>query len=244
MRIIPAIDLINNQCVRLTKGDYNTKQIYNENPLLVAKEFEAAGIQDLHLVNLDAAKSYNEFNNLYTSILNTITSSTNLNTDFGGGIKSNEAIFAAFKAGAKQVTGGSIAVKDEALFSSWIETFGGEKIILGADVLDEKISIGGWQENTSINLFPFLEKYIEKGIEYVICTDISKDGMLDGPAINLYRKILSEFPDIKLIASGGVSSIEDVYELNELNLNGVIIGKAIYEQKITLKELETFMNKN
>ncbi len=239
MRIIPAIDIIEGQCVRLTQGDYSQKRIYHSNPLEVAKEFEDNGIKYLHLVDLDGAKS-NEIINWKT--LERICSKTNLIVDFGGGIKTNDAIKLAFECGASQITGGSIAVKDEALFSNWISDFGASKIILGADTLDEKIAVGGWLENTDLNLFDFLKSYVQKGIEYVICTDISKDGLLQGTSIELYQKILLEFPNLKLIASGGVTSIAELDKLLEINTEGVIIGKAIYENKISLKELQKYVD--
>ncbi len=239
MRIIPAIDIIEGQCVRLTQGDYSQKRIYHSNPLEVAKEFEDNGIKYLHLVDLDGAKS-NEIINWKT--LERICSKTNLIVDFGGGIKTNDAIKLAFECGASQITGGSIAVKDEALFSNWISDFGASKIILGADILDEKIAVGGWLENTDLNLFDFLKSYVQKGIEYVICTDISKDGLLQGSSIELYQKILLEFPNLKLIASGGVTSIAELDKLLEINTEGVIIGKAIYENRISLKELQKYVD--
>jgi phosphoribosylformimino-5-aminoimidazole carboxamide ribotide isomerase len=233
MRIIPAIDIIDGKCVRLSKGDYNSKKIYNENPLEVAKEFEDAGIQYLHLVDLDGAKSMHVVN---YKLLEQICVKTNLKVDFGGGIKSNEDIKIAFESGANQITGGSIAVKDAELFESWIKTYGREKIILGADAMNGKIATDGWLETSEMELIPFIKEYQSKGIEYVICTDISKDGMLEGSANDLYREILDQ-ADIKLIASGGVTSMKDIEELIEMKCDGAIIGKAIYEGRITLKEL-------
>lgn len=233
MRIIPAIDIIDGKCVRLSKGDYNSKKIYNENPLEVAKEFEDAGIQYLHLVDLDGAKSMHVVN---YKLLEQICVKTNLKVDFGGGIKSNEDIKIAFESGANQITGGSIAVKDAELFESWIKTYGSEKIILGADAMNGKIATDGWLETSEMELIPFIKEYQSKGIEYVICTDISKDGMLEGSANDLYRDILDQ-ADIKLIASGGVTSMKDIEELIEMKCDGAIIGKAIYEGRITLKEL-------
>ena len=233
MRIIPAIDIIDGKCVRLSKGDYNSKKIYNENPLEVAKEFEDAGIHYLHLVDLDGAKSKHVVN---YKILEQICVKTNLKVDFGGGIKSNEDIKIAFESGANQITGGSIAVKDAELFESWIKTYGREKIILGADAMNGKIATDGWLETSEMELIPFIKEYQSKGIEYVICTDISKDGMLEGSANDLYREILDQ-ADIKLIASGGVTSMKDIEELIEMKCDGAIIGKAIYEGRITLKEL-------
>ena len=205
MRIIPAIDIIDGKCVRLTQGDYQQKKIYNENPLEVAKAFEGSGISYLHLVDLDGAKSSRIIN---WKVLEKITSRTALKVDFGGGIKSDESIRIAFECGASQVTGGSIAVKNEVLFSNWIKQYGSDRIILGADVNQNKIAINGWKENSGIDLNDFLGSYIQKGIKYVICTDIAKDGMLEGSSIELYRNILSDLKDIKLIASGGVTSLQ------------------------------------
>ena len=234
MKIIPAIDIIDGKCVRLTQGDYAQKKVYNENPLEVAKEFEAAGITNLHLVDLDGAKASRIIN---YKVLEKIASQTNLKIDFGGGLKSNEDLKIAFDSGANQITGGTIAVKNPELFLSWLEKYGSEKIILGADVKNEKIATNGWQEESDIELFDFLKIYLESGVEYVICTDISKDGLLQGSAIDLYAKIKSEFPKIKLIASGGVVSIEELEKLKELNMYGAIVGKAIYEGNILLSDL-------
>lgn len=254
MRIIPAIDIIEGKCVRLSKGDYNTKKIYNENPLEVAKEFEAHGIQYLHLVDLDGAKSKHIINH---KVLYQIASKTNLKIDFGGGLKTDEDLKIAFDNGAKQVTGGSIAVKEESTFLGWLEKYGTEKIILGADAQNEKVAVSGWQEESDMDLVPFIKSYQQKGIKYVICTDISKDGMLEGPSFDLYKKILShtkqtetrvtmsgvediEVPGIHLIASGGVSQFEELPKLREISCEGVIIGKALYENRISLKQLESF----
>lgn len=242
MRIIPAIDIIEGKCVRLSKGDYNTKKIYNENPLEVAKNFEAHGIQYLHLVDLDGAKSKNIVNH---KILEEIASKTNLKVDFGGGLKTDKDLQIAFECGAHQITGGSIAVKDPDIFKSWIQKFGSEKIILGADANNEKIAVSGWQEESNKELIPFIQEYQEEGINYVICTDISKDGMLEGPSFELYRRILeetlSEDKKLKLIASGGISTFSELPELAELGCEGTIIGKAIYEGRIQMKELEKFI---
>ena len=242
MRIIPAIDIIEGKCVRLSKGDYNTKKIYNENPLEVAKNFEAHGIQYLHLVDLDGAKSKNIVNH---KILEEIASKTNLKVDFGGGLKTDKDLQIAFECGAHQITGGSIAVKDPDIFKSWIQKFGSEKIILGADANNEKIAVSGWQEESNKELIPFIQEYQEEGINYVICTDISKDGMLEGPSFELYRRILeetsSEDKKLKLIASGGISTFSELPELAELGCEGTIIGKAIYEGRIQMKELERFI---
>jgi phosphoribosylformimino-5-aminoimidazole carboxamide ribotide isomerase len=242
MRIIPAIDIIEGKCVRLSKGDYNTKKIYNENPLEVAKNFEAHGIQYLHLVDLDGAKSKNIVNH---KILEEIASKTSLKVDFGGGLKTDKDLQIAFECGAHQITGGSIAVKDPDIFKSWIQKFGSEKIILGADANNEKIAVSGWQEESNKELIPFIQEYQEEGINYVICTDISKDGMLEGPSFELYRRILeetsSEDKKLKLIASGGISTFSELPELAELGCEGTIIGKAIYEGRIQMKELEKFI---
>lgn len=234
IELIPAIDLIEGKCVRLSQGDYNQKKIYNENPLEIAKQFEDAGIRRLHLVDLDGAKAQHIVN---YKTLQTISSKTNLIIDFGGGLKTDEDLKIAFENGASMVTGGSIAVKKPDTFHSWIKTFGAEKIILGADVKDEKIAVQGWIEVTDLNLLPFLKKNIDKGINKVICTDISKDGMLQGPSSELYKKILATYPNLYLIASGGISSIDDILYLDSIGVPAVIFGKAIYEGKITLKEL-------
>jgi phosphoribosylformimino-5-aminoimidazole carboxamide ribotide isomerase len=238
MKIIPAIDIIDGKCVRLTQGDYAQKKVYNENPLEVAKEFEANGIKHLHLVDLDGAKSTGIVN---WKVLNAICTNTNLHVDFGGGIKSDKDLEIAFENGAKQLNIGSTAVKDKTLFLSWLQKYGGDKIILSADVVNEEIAVSGWQENSGINIFNFLDEYIAKGINHVVCTDVSKDGTLQGTAVELYNKILGKFSEIKLVASGGISSIEDVEELTKTAIYGVIIGKAIYENKINLKELNKFL---
>lgn len=244
MRIIPAIDIIEGKCVRLTKGDYDTKKIYNENPLEVAKAFEDAGIQYLHLVDLDGAKAKHIVN---YKVLEQIASKTNLKIDFGGGLKANEDLHIAFNSGAKQITGGSIAVKDPKTFEGWISKYGATKIILGADSDNGKVSISGWQEQSSEDLLPFIKAYQKKSIQYVICTDISKDGMLQGPSVELYKQIILECSNsssgqsIKLIASGGISNIDELPILKDIGCEGVIIGKAIYENKISLKQLEKFV---
>ena len=239
MRIIPAIDIINGKCVRLTKGDYNTQKIYNENPLEVAKEFEASGIKHLHLVDLDRAKSNNIVNH---KILNDIASKTKLIIDFGGGIKSDKDIEIAFESGASQVTGGSIAVHNRTIFLDWLAKYGSEKIILGADSNNRMIATNGWQQKSDMDVINFITQYENKGISYVICTDISKDGMLQGPSIDLYKEILSK-SNINLIASGGVTSIDDIELVKQIGCEGAIIGKAIYEGRISLKELERFIIK-
>jgi phosphoribosylformimino-5-aminoimidazole carboxamide ribotide isomerase len=245
MRIIPAIDIIDGKCVRLTKGDYNTKKIYNESPLEVAKEFEAAGIEYLHVVDLDGAKASKIIN---YKVLEQIASKTNLKIDFGGGLKSDKDLEIAFNSGANQITGGSIAVKNSEVFESWIEKYGSKKIILGADFYPDtsggKIATNGWQEESSLELIPFINNYKQKGIQYVICTDISKDGMLEGPSFDIYKEILSEVKNLKLIASGGISTFNELPKLAEMGCEGVIIGKAIYEHKISLKQLENFIINN
>lgn len=243
MRIIPAIDIIDGKCVRLTKGDYDTKKIYNEDPLEIAKQFEASGIEFLHLVDLDGAKAKHIVN---YKVLEQIASKTSLRIDFGGGLKSNEDLLIAFNSGARQITGGSIAVNDKKTFEGWLSKYGATKIILGADCHEGKISINGWQRKSDLDVIPFIEEYQKKGIQYVICTDISKDGMLQGPSFELYKKIIddcskSDGQSIKLIASGGVSSIEDINALEELGCEAVIIGKALYENKISLRDLEPYM---
>src|SRR6218665_1806586 len=238
MRIIPAIDIIEGKCVRLSKGDYNTKIIYNENPLEVAKSFEAHGIEYLHLVDLDGAKSSKIVN---YKILEQIATQTSLKIDFGGGLKSDDDLRIAFESGANQITGGSIAVKNREIFEKWISEYGTEKIILGADAKDEKIAVSGWLEESNEDLVPFIQDYQSKGIQYVICTDIAKDGMLQGPSFDLYSKILAEAKGIKLIASGGISTFEELPKLAELGCEGTIIGKAIYEARISLKQLENYI---
>jgi len=242
MRIIPAIDIIDGKCVRLTKGDYNTKKIYNENPLEVAKEFEDSGIAYLHVVDLDGAKASEIIN---YKVLEQIATKTNLKIDFGGGLKSDKDLEIAFNSGANQITGGSIAVKNPTIFENWISKYGAEKIILGADFYPDtsggKIATNGWQEESSLALIPFVADYQKKGIQYVICTDISKDGMLQGPSFDVYSELLASVNPLKLIASGGISTFEEIPKLAENGCEGVIIGKAIYENKISLKQLEQFI---
>ncbi|MCR9250947.1 MAG: 1-(5-phosphoribosyl)-5-[(5-phosphoribosylamino)methylideneamino]imidazole-4-carboxamide isomerase [bacterium] len=237
MKIIPAIDIIDGKCVRLTKGDYNQKKEYNDDPLEVARQFESAGITHLHLVDLDGAKARKIVNR---QVLEKITGNTNLHIDFGGGIQSDEDIKIAFESGAKQITGGSIAVKNQELFKQWIADYGSDKIILGADVLDKKVATGGWQEISEVDVFGFIEEYMSYGITRVICTDISKDGVLQGPSHDLYVELLSKFGDLELVASGGVSNISDLERLREEGLDSAIVGKAIYENKISLEELSQF----
>lgn len=241
MRIIPAIDIINGKCVRLSKGDYSTQKIYNENPLEVAKMFENHGVKHLHLVDLDGAKASHIINH---KVLETIAKNTKLKIDFGGGLKSDNDLRIAFESGANQITGGSIAVKNPKVFKSWLQKYSADKIILGADALNEKIAIGGWLESSEEDLIPFIQNYLKEGVKYVICTDISKDGMLEGPSFDLYAKILAKASGIKLIASGGISTFEELPKLAEMGCEGTIIGKAIYEHKISMKDIENFILNN
>lgn len=234
IEIIPAIDIIDGKCVRLSQGDYNAKKVYNEDPLEVAKMFEDAGIRRLHLVDLDGAKAKQIVNQ---SVLEKIVSETSLIVDFGGGVQSDKDIEIAFNSGASMVTGGSIAVRDRELFTGWITKYGNDKIILGADCKDHKIAVSGWQEETSLDIISFIDEYTKKGISKVICTDISKDGMLQGPSIDLYKEILAIFPNLYLIASGGVSCFQDILDLETAGVPAVILGKAIYENRVTLEEL-------
>lgn len=239
MRIIPAIDIIDGKCVRLTKGDYNTKKIYNENPLEVAKAFEDNGIEYLHLVDLDGAKSKQIVN---YKILENIAHKTALKIDFGGGIKSKEDLKIAFESGANQITGGSIAIQNKALFLDWLVIYGKDKIILGADANNRKIATQGWLKSSNIDVVDFIVDFEKEGIKYVICTDISKDGMLQGASNELYQEILDQ-TNIHLIASGGVASLSDLEKLKEIGCEGAILGKAIYEGNIALKELQNFISK-
>lgn len=238
IELIPAIDIIDGKCVRLSQGDYNTRKVYNENPLEVAKEFEANGIRRLHVVDLDGAKSSHVVN---YRILDMIASRTSLIIDFGGGIKTDEDLLIAFENGAQMVTLGSIAVKKPDLFKKWLQQHGSEKIILGADVKDNHISINGWKEESQQELMPFLTDYTNEGVRKVLCTDISRDGMLQGPSIELYKRMMKEFPEMHLIASGGVSCLQDIIDLNEARIPAVVFGKALYEGRITLKDLNRFM---
>ena len=237
MKIIPAIDIIDGKCVRLSKGDYDTKKIYNENPVEVAKEFEDFGIQYLHLVDLDGAKAKKIINQ---KAIENIAKKTNLIIDFGGGIRSEEDLQKAFDSGAKKVTLGSIAVVNPELCLAWLEKFGAEKLILGADCLDRKIKTSGWLENSETDVVDFIKEYQKKGFREVVCTDISKDGMLQGPSTALYQEII-ENSTIELIASGGISNIEDVQKMKEIGCAGTIIGKAIYEGRISLEDLRSTM---
>ena len=234
IELIPAIDIIDGQCVRLTKGDYNQKKVYNDDPLTVAKEFEKIGFKRLHMVDLDGARSKHIVNN---EILRRVTAETSLIVDFGGGIKSEEDIVKAFESGASMITVGSIAVTQPGLFIQWMEKYGPEKMILGADVRNGMISINGWKKDSQIPLLPFLKQYVEAGVKNVLCTEISKDGTLQGPAVTLYKEIMSAYPKLHLIASGGVSRKEDIDELESEGIPAVVFGKAIYEGRINLKEL-------
>ena len=238
IELIPAIDIIDGKCVRLSQGDYNSKKVYNENPVEVAKELEAHGIRRLHVVDLDGAASHHVVN--YRT-LEQIASRYSLLIDFGGWVKSDEDLVIAFESGAQMVTGGSIAVKNPERFCHWLQTYGSERIILGADVKDHKIAVNGWKDESACELFPFLEDYVGKGVRKVICTDINCDGMLQGPSISLYKEMLEAHPDLYLIASGGVSCAEDIRQLEATGIPAVIFGKALYEGRITFKELEAFM---
>ena len=237
MQIIPAIDIIEGKCVRLTEGDYAQKKIYNENPLEVAKAFEGIGLMRLHLVDLDGAKAGEVVN---WKVLEKIANQTQLKIDFGGGIKTEATLKTVLDTGAKYATIGSLAVKSPEIFQEWIARFGAKVFMLGADVFEEKIAIGGWLEKTNITVFDFMKLYMDKGVKQIFCTDIKKDGKLQGPSIDLYQKILEQFPDLRLIASGGVSSLDDLIELEEIGCSAAIVGKAIYENKITISELANF----
>jgi phosphoribosylformimino-5-aminoimidazole carboxamide ribotide isomerase len=237
MQIIPAIDIIEGKCVRLTEGDYAQKKIYNEDPLEVAKQFEGVGLMRLHLVDLDGAKSGKVIN---WKVLEKIANKTNLVIDFGGGIKTEATLKTVLDTGATYATIGSLAVKERAIFEQWIERFGADIFMLGADVHSEKIAVGGWLEKTTIDVYDFIGSYMNKGVTQLFCTDIQKDGKLEGPSIELYQKILQQFPSLQLIASGGVSQLKDLEELRTIGCSAAIVGKAIYENKISLKELSTF----
>ncbi|MFI5204721.1 MAG: 1-(5-phosphoribosyl)-5-[(5-phosphoribosylamino)methylideneamino]imidazole-4-carboxamide isomerase, partial [Flavobacteriales bacterium] len=234
-----AIDIIDGKCVRLAQGDYSKETVYSNNPLEVAKKFEANGIRFLHLVDLDGARSSKVVN---WKVLEQISSQTGLQIDFGGGIKSDADIKMVFESGAAQVTCGSVSIKSPELFFTWLKEYGGYKIMLGADARNQKIAVSGWNEETDKNVIEFIDEYVQKGIEYCICTDISKDGMLQGPSVHLYRDILRKQPGLKLIASGGVSSMDDIYELANMKLDGVILGKAIYEERILLTHLQNYIS--
>jgi len=237
MQIIPAIDVIEGKCVRLTEGDYAQKKIYNEDPLEVAKAFEGIGLMRLHLVDLDGAKAGEVVN---WKVLEKIANNTELKIDFGGGIKTEAILKTVLDTGATYATIGSLAVKNELLFQEWIARFGASTFMLGADVFEEKIAIGGWLEKTEISVFDFMKSYTDKGVKQIFCTDIKKDGKLQGPSIELYQKIIEQFPNLHLIASGGVSSLDDLIELEEIGCSATIVGKAIYENKITISELASF----
>ena len=238
IELIPAIDIIDGKCVRLSQGDYDTKKIYNEKPLEVAKEFEANGIQRLHVVDLDGAKSSHVVN---YKVLDAIAGHTSLTIDFGGGIKTDEDLMIAFENGAHMVTLGSVAVKKPELFKKWLHQYGAEKIILGADVKDNRISVSGWLEEGPQELMPFLTNYTQEGVSKVLCTDISRDGMLQGPSIELYKQVMQRFPTMHLIASGGVSGVDDIIRLDEAGIPAVVFGKALYEGRITMKDLKRLM---
>ncbi|WP_080059682.1 1-(5-phosphoribosyl)-5-[(5-phosphoribosylamino)methylideneamino]imidazole-4-carboxamide isomerase [Spirosoma aerolatum] len=238
MYIIPAIDLIEGKAVRLTQGDYSQKKEYNARPLEVAQQFEDAGLTRLHLVDLDGAKEKRVIN---WKVLELIASKTKLHIDFGGGVQSDEDLRVVFECGAKQVTGGSIAVKQPEVMERWLSQLGSEAIILGADAKNEKIAVSGWEESTEVWVYDFVEKWVEKGISYVISTDVAKDGLLQGPSFELYRNLQDQFPKLNVIASGGVSNMADIETLADMNVFGVIVGKAIYEGRVTLKELSRFM---
>lgn len=237
MKIIPAIDIIDGKAVRLTQGDYAQKKVYNENPLDVARSFENAGLGHLHLIDLDGAKAGKVVS---WKIVESIVSNTSLQVDFGGGIKTKEEIEKLLSLGVHQVNLGSIAVKDPEKLTSWLKEFGSEKIILSADVKNQIISINGWQDNSTINITTFLRDFIQRGIEHVTCTDITTDGMLTGPNMELYQMILLSFPQLHLVASGGVSNLDDLHELKRIGVDGVIVGKAIYEGKVALNDLKNF----
>jgi phosphoribosylformimino-5-aminoimidazole carboxamide ribotide isomerase len=239
MQIIPAIDIIDGKCVRLTQGDYAQKKIYNEHPLEIALQFQDAGLQRLHLVDLDGAKAGAVKN---WKVLETIATKTDLIIDFGGGIKKEEDVKIVLNSGAAWATIGSLAVKDETLFVQWLLTYGAEKFLLGADVKNEKIAIGGWLETTDIWIYDFIEKYMQHGIQQLFCTDVSKDGKLEGPSVDLYKNIITQFPNLQFIASGGVSNLQDLEELALIGCSGAIVGKAIYEGRISLPQLMKFNN--
>jgi phosphoribosylformimino-5-aminoimidazole carboxamide ribotide isomerase len=239
MEIIPAIDIIAGQCVRLSQGDYNRRKTYSDDPLMIARQFEDAGIRRLHLVDLDGARMKKVVN---LEVLKRIAENTNLRIDFGGGVRTEEDLQDVFLAGARMVTAGSIAVREPDKFIQWLTYYGPDRIILGADVKGRKITIGAWSETSDQDILDFIGYYQKTSIKFVVCTDVSKDGVLSGPSIDLYREVRSQFPDIKLIASGGVSSIKDLEGLEEVGIWGVIIGKAIYEGNIQLTELKSFLN--
>ena len=237
MILVPAIDIINGQCVRLTKGDYDTKKVYNESPVEVAKAFEGAGLTHVHVVDLDGARAKHIVN---ANVLEQIATQTSLQVDFGGGIKSETDLQTAFDCGASQVTLGSIAVSEPELVFEWLEKFGAEQLILGADAKNRRIATHGWEQDSGLDVIDFVKDYAQKGFEYVLCTDVAKDGMLAGPSLELYYEILEQLPELSLIASGGVTTMDDIYQCAELGCTAAIIGKAIYENKLSLKELERY----
>lgn len=237
MYIIPAIDIIEGKCVRLTQGDYGQKKIYNEKPLEVAKEFEDAGLSRLHLVDLDGAKAKKVIN---WKVLETICGHTGLHVDFGGGVQSDDDLRTVFESGAKQVTGGSIAVKNPEMLETWLQKYGAERIILGADARNEKVAVSGWEEGTTLWVYDFVQNWVEKGVKYAISTDVAKDGLLQGPSFGLYQKLQAQCPDLQIIASGGVSNLADIELLAEQEIYGVIVGKAIYEGRVSLADLQRF----
>ncbi|NJC27398.1 1-(5-phosphoribosyl)-5-[(5-phosphoribosylamino)methylideneamino]imidazole-4-carboxamide isomerase [Neolewinella antarctica] len=237
MQIIPAIDLIDGKCVRLTQGDYGRKTVYNEDPLAQAREFEAAGLKKIHVVDLDGARGGGIVNQ---KVLERIASGTNLEIDWGGGMKSDEDLRIAFESGASQVTGGTIAVKNPDVFMGWIERYGADKIILGSDAKHGKIAVSGWEESSELGVYEFITNYVAKGLRYTICTDVSKDGMLAGTSVEMYARIIKENPELKLIASGGVATTEDLDAVRDMGCYGVIVGKAFYEGRISLEELVSY----
>jgi len=237
MILVPAIDIINGHCVRLTKGDYDTKKVYNESPVEVAKAFEGAGLTHVHVVDLDGARAKHIVN---ANVLEQIATQTSLQVDFGGGIKSETDLETAFDCGASQVTLGSIAVSEPELVGEWLEKFGAEQLILGADAKNRRIATHGWEQDSGLDVIDFIKDYAQKGFEYVLCTDVAKDGMLAGPSLELYYEILEQLPEISLVASGGVTTMDDIYQCAELGCTAAIIGKAIYENKLSLKELERY----
>ena len=237
MILVPAIDIINGQCVRLTKGDYDTKKVYNESPVEVAKAFEGAGLTHVHVVDLDGARAKHIVN---AKVLEQIATQTSLQVDFGGGIKSETDLQTAFDCGASQVTLGSIAVSEPELVLEWLEKFGSEQLILGADAKNRRIATHGWEQDSGLDVIDFIKEYAQKGFKYVLCTDVAKDGMLAGPSLELYYEILEQLPELSLVASGGVTTMDDIYQCAELGCTAAIIGKAIYENKLSLKELERY----
>ena len=237
MILVPAIDIINGQCVRLTKGDYDTRKVYNESPVEVAKAFEGAGLTHVHVVDLDGARAKHIVN---ANVLEQIATQTSLQVDFGGGIKSETDLQTALDCGASQVTLGSIAVSEPELVREWLKKFGAEQLILGADAKNRRIATHGWEQDSGLDVIDFIKEYAQKGFEYVLCTDVAKDGMLAGPSLELYYEILEQLPELSLIASGGVTTMDDIYQCAELGCTAAIIGKAIYEDKLSLKELERY----